>query len=83
MKPRHPIVGLVVVSVASANLGPSGSLKPEYKTPPSAAVGALLTASSTATTSASQVISFVNATTGVAVHVPDVMSRSAKIEWLA
>ena len=82
MQSRHPIAGLVVVSVASANLGPGGSLKPEYKTPPSAAVSALLMASSTATVSVSQVASFVNATTGVTVQIPHAMSRTTKIEWL-
>jgi hypothetical protein len=82
MQLRRPIVGLVVVSAASANLGPNGSLEPEYRTPPSAAVGALLTASSTAMTSVSPVISFVNATTGVTVQVPEVMSRSTRNERL-
>ena len=64
MKSRCPMVGLVVISMASAHLGQDGSSKPEHKTPPSAAIGALLTASSTATASVSQVLSFANATTG-------------------
>jgi hypothetical protein len=65
---KQPVAGLVMVSMVSAHMGPIGSQQPEHKMLPGAAVGALLTASSTASTS--PITTFVNATTGAAAEAP-------------
>ena len=70
---KPSVVGLAVVSIASAHMGPSGSQRPEHKMPYGNAVSTLLTASSTG--SASHVEPFVNATTGANID------RSQSLFW--